>query len=171
MIERTWEGDGMSGLASFSDCETFRYTLQRRWNQHSFSLPIIMLNPSTATEQELDPTIRRCIAFAKREGFGGVHVNNLFAFRSPSPAAMKSATDPVGPGNREALDETLDWATKNGLPILCGWGAHGSFLNQALYLRMRATAVRANLVCLGKTGSGEPKHPLYIRADQPFEAL
>ena len=83
--------------ALISPCGQYRYWLMRSWDKYSPRLPIIMLNPSTADASTNDPTIRRCIAFAVREGFGSIVVTNLFAFRATSPDAMKAAVDPVGP--------------------------------------------------------------------------
>jgi hypothetical protein len=83
--------------ALISDCGIYRYMLTRKWEPSCYSLPIIMLNPSTADAREDDPTIRRCMSFARREGYGGIWVQNLFAYRATSPAAMKAATDPFGP--------------------------------------------------------------------------
>ncbi|MEG8045721.1 DUF1643 domain-containing protein [Sphingomonas aerolata] len=85
---------------------TFRYWLARQRMDGAPRLPIIMLNLSTADAENDDPTIRRCIAFARREGFGGIHVFNLFAFRATSPDDMRAAADPVGPLNDHWFGQT-----------------------------------------------------------------
>jgi hypothetical protein len=59
----------------------------------------VLLNPSTADDRRDDPTIRRCLGFARSLGYGGIHVVNLFAFRATCPRQLRAADDPVGPDN------------------------------------------------------------------------
>lgn len=162
----------MNGSANISADGLYRYGLSREWDGTGKGhLVIVMLNPSTADAELDDPTIRRCMAFAKREGFGGIMVGNLFAFRSPSPAAMKAAADPVGPENNFALTMLLQVARKAGTPVLCAWGAHGGFQRRDEWFKQRARQVNVDLVHLGLTNDGHPKHPLYIKSDQLFGVL
>jgi hypothetical protein len=86
-----------------------------------------MLNPSTADASQDDPTIRRCIGFARQWGCGRLVVLNLFAFRATDPADLKRAADPVGPENRAWFDRTLVDDLVGG-PVVCGWGVHGAHL-------------------------------------------
>jgi hypothetical protein len=118
---------------------------------------VIGLNPSTADEVHDDPTIRRCVGYARGWGFGGLVVTNLFAWRSTDPAALREVEDPVGPGNDAVL---IDEAASACI-VLVGWGALGG-------LGSRGSAVRRLLgdrgvFCLGITKGGEPRHPLYLR--------
>jgi hypothetical protein len=157
--------------ATISDCGQYRYGLTRIWDYHPRIMHIIMLNPSTADAEVDDPTIRRCIGFAQRENYGGIQVSNLFAFRATSPADMKAAIDPVGPANDSVLEASLKWSKQRGLPVLCAWGAHGSFLMRDDWLKNKAHEIGADLVHLGLTKAGQPKHPLYVKSDQPFGIL
>lgn len=122
---------------------------------------VIGLNPSTADEHKDDPTIRRCIDFAKRWGYSSLCMANLFAWRDTLPRNMKRAHDPIGPENDRYLTEA---ALGAGL-ILAAWGRHGSHLNRGNVVRamIEDTAFRA-LNCLGYNADGSPKHPLYIPA-------
>src|SRR5690348_7021805 len=88
--------------AEFSPCRTWRYVLRRRWGVGT-PVGFILLNPSTADERLDDPTIRRCIGFARSLGYPALVLGNLFALRSTDPRALRSAFDPIGPGNNEAL--------------------------------------------------------------------
>ena len=144
--------------AGFSDCRRYRYWLSRWWDERREPLVVIGLNPSTADETADDPTIRRCIGYAKAWGHGGLVMLNLFAFRATDPRDMRAATDPVGPAN----DVTLTTQTE-GRRVLCAWGAHGGHLNRAR--RVAHLLAGRDLVCLGRTKDGYPKHPLYLRAD------
>jgi hypothetical protein len=121
-----------------------------------------MLNPSTADETMDDPTIRRCIGFAKREVCGGVVIGNIFAFRATRPGDMKAADDPVGPENDAHLIQIMLEADG---PVVAAWGAHGAHLKRATHVKF---LTEVPLVCLGKTKAGAPRHPLYVRGDAPL---
>jgi hypothetical protein len=153
--------------AVISACGAYRYSLTRKWSDAPL-LPFVMLNPSTANAKEDDPTIRRCIGFARREGAGGLIVANLYALRSPAPEALWSARDPIGPRNRRALIGLAAQAIAQSLPIICAWGAQARQDQIDGALRMFQTA-GARLACLGRTRRGAPRHPLYVRASQSLE--
>lgn len=144
--------------ATFSPCRTYRYQLWRVWDADLSYLNVIGLNPSTADETKDDPTIRRCIDFAKRWGHGGLYMTNLFAFRATQPKDMKRALDPIGPDNNHWLRETAGQA---GL-VVAAWGVNGKFLE-----RDKAVAsLLPNLYCFRLTDStGMPEHPLYLPKD------
>ncbi|NLS27969.1 hypothetical protein S2M10_29710 [Sphingomonas sp. S2M10] len=154
--------------ALISDCGLYRYWLLRQWDASAPFLPIIMLNPSTADASIDDPTIRRCIGFARRDGFGGIKVMNLFAFRATSPADMIAARDPIGPDCYSNLIGMIDYARQYSLPVLAAWGAHGSHLGRDRAVMSSARGIGARLVCLGMTKLGHPRHPLYVAGHQSF---
>jgi hypothetical protein len=147
--------------AVFSDCRLYRYRLERRWGEGILGA-FLMLNPSTADEFQDDPTIRRCIGFAKREGWGGLVILNLFAFRATDPKDMERAADPIGAEN----DQHLNAASfrVNG-PLVAAWGAHRSAVDRARYV---TAFLRWPMLCLGTTADGSPRHPLYVSADTPL---
>lgn len=151
--------------AVISECGRYRYLLERRWGAGRL-LPFIMLNPSTADAEEDDPTIRRCIRFAQREGFDGIRVANLYAYRATDPKELGEAGDRFGPDNNLTLIDLARYAHENSTPIVCAWGAN----EHAPY--GAATAMEwlttSKLVCFGTTMSGAPRHPLYLRSDQPL---
>jgi hypothetical protein len=146
--------------AEFSTCRTWRYSLWRIWDWQGFAncVAFIGLNPSTADENIDDPTIRRCIDFAKRWGYGGLYMLNLFAFRATDPAVMKAAPDPIGPEN----DRQLAYYQSNVGRVVAAWGKHGSHANRAAAIRK---ILRGPLHCLGVNNDGSPKHPLYVKGD------
>lgn len=156
--------------ALLSDCGRFRYTLDRVWASNLATCVFVMLNPSVADAKIDDSTIRRCIAFAKREGCGALRVVNLFAFRSPSPEKMFNAADPVGPQNNEFLDAVLKRAAADGGPVIAAWGVHGRHFDRDAYVAHLAAQHGVALRCLGVTKDGAPRHPLYIAADEPLVA-
>lgn len=152
----------MEKSAIISDCGIYRYELRRTWDQGAWKLGVIMLNPSTADHEEDDPTIRRVIGFAKAWGYGGIVVFNLFALRATNPKELKSAASPIGPENDEVLG-----SFQSG-DVLCAWGANGRG-RAAMVIKDLRSRPGVRLVCLGKTKSGAPRHPLYVRADTKAE--
>jgi hypothetical protein len=135
-------------------------------------LPVVMLNPSTADADFDDPTIRRCMGFARREGHGGVLVGNLFGLRSPTPDILRDhGQGAFGIGNESALLEIMAYAVQRGVPLLCAWGVYGAIFGAGAEFVSTARHIGVPLVCLGKTKEGHPRHPLYVRGDKPFEAF
>lgn len=141
--------------AELSPCRTYRYALWRIWDETKRYVVFICLNPSTADETEDDPTIRRCIGYAKAWGFGGIYMVNLFAFRATDPKAMKAAENPIGDDN----DYWLRKLSCAGLAV-AAWGNHGVHLGRSKEVR----ALIPELYCLKQNKSGEPVHPLYQKA-------
>lgn len=153
--------------AVISSCGLYRYRLSRIWDYRSAPLPWVMLNPSMADDRLDDPTIRRCMSFARREGAGGIEVLNLFALRSPSPKALRAAADPIGPDNDEWIREILFPHSR----VVVAWGQHGS-LNQRDAVVLRSLmSYGLDILALGWTSGGHPRHPLYVANDKPFELV
>lgn len=153
--------------AHISDCGAYRYRLTRFWGPEH-ALPFAMLNPSTADANLDDPTIRRCMGFARREKAGGIIVVNLYGLRATEPAELRKVKDPFGPDNRANIHALGKWAFLAGMPIVCAWGTNGwlKSANRDTVHLLKSTG--ANLVCLGTTKAGDPKHPLYIKGNQPL---
>ena len=120
----------------------------------------IGLNPSTADETNDDPTIRRCIGYAKSWGFGGIYMLNLFAYRATEPQELKKVTDPIGSENNKFLKYYLNYLSPERLNIAC-WGMRGAFMNRSETV-IELLGIN-NLSCLGITKDGYPKHPLYLK--------
>lgn len=164
IVKRHQKGDAESE-AVYSPCERYRYLLTRVWDPAGAKALFVMLNPSTATEVQNDPTVERCERRARALGFGAFRVTNIFAFRATDPKVMRAVGDPVGPGNDAAIRESVPWADR----VICAWGAHGAHLDRghAVQALLRGTGVP--LHHLGLTKDGHPKHPLYIGYDvQPM---
>lgn len=162
----------VSCSAWISDDGLYRYNLTRRWAEGPL-LTFVMLNPSTADAHTDDPTIRRCMGFARREGLNGIRVVNLFALRSPKPVALLAAGDAVGPDNEKAIVLALGEAHYHKTPVVAAWGAfgHPSLPDMPAIVRFRADQLEMPLHCLGTTQAGHPRHPLYVRADAPLKEL
>lgn len=147
--------------ALLSEDGRYRYTLNRIWGHPHDLVTWIMLNPSTADANLDDPTIRRCIGFARAWGHGGITVVNIYAYRATKPADLWKAGDPTGPKNDETLRQALDQAARNGTPVIAAWGAHvGEYSGHWVYALAHARGVQ--LLALGTTKAGQPRHPLYL---------
>lgn len=146
----------ISQKARFSRCRRYRYSLHRRWHSGRGTVLFIGLNPSTADHRHDDPTIRRCVGFARDWGFAAVEVVNLFAYRATYPVDLKAALDPIGPENDRVIRQRHRAA---GLTVAC-WGNDGEFLDRARVVRERLE----DLHCLKMNSSDQPAHPLYQRA-------
>lgn len=164
--------------AVLSDDECHRYVLRRGLG----SMPLwprpvvfVMLNPSTADATKDDPTIRRCVSFAKRLDATELVVVNLCSYRATKPTdlidAMAAGVD-VCPGeNRRHIQAEIakaDW-------VVFAWGAHWAKLGWNVHLAQAehiALDTCATLgitpLCLGTTKDGYPRHPLYVHGDAPF---
>lgn len=147
-----WAASG----AHFDAMRVYRYALWRVWDLAEPLVTFCMLNPSTADEHFLDPTIRRCIAFAKEWGFGGLIVVNAFALRSTDPGALYRAQDPIGAENDAAILRARDISER----VICAWGVHGAFMGRGAGVLELIGRERASH--LGLTKHGHPKHPLYL---------
>jgi hypothetical protein len=149
--------------AEFSKCRTYRYVLWRRWNEPGTgrSVLFIGLNPSTADETVDDPTIRRCIGFAKRWGYGELVMMNAFAARATDPRQLHATADPIGPEN----DQWLIHRQQQADLIVAAWGMHCSAEREHDLCQL----LNRTLYCLGHTQAGRPKHPLYLRRDTKLE--
>jgi len=153
--------------ATISECGLYRYNLWRLWDEDRPVLAFIMQNPSTADADDDDPTIRRCIGFAKREGCGGIVVRNVFALRATDERELLTHPDPVGPKNLGLLIGAS--SVKLGTKVVAAWGNRLGPKKRSLfrtaYCNAAAACVQQGAVCLGVTKSGDPKHPLFLRAD------
>ncbi|GAB1381245.1 DUF1643 domain-containing protein [Pararhodobacter aggregans] len=164
MITRTHTKGDAPSTAVYSPCESYRYTLTRTWDPAGRKVLFVMLNPSTATEVQNDPTVERCERRARALGFGSFRVCNIFAYRATDPKVMRAQADPVGPGNDQAIAESALWADA----VVCAWGTHGAHLNRGAAVEAVLRATGKPLSHLGLSKDGHPKHPLYIGyAHQP----
>jgi hypothetical protein len=165
IIRQHQKGDAAS-VAVYSQCEAYRYLLTRVWNPDGRKVLFVMLNPSTATEFQNDPTVERCERRARALGFGAFRVTNIFAFRATDPRVMRAMADPIGPDNDAAIaDSARDWADS----ILCAWGTHGAHLGRGAAVEGLLRATGRELLTLGLSKDGHPKHPLYIGYDRQPE--
>ena len=140
--------------AIFSQDRTYRYVLWRVWDDQKPYVLFIGLNPSTADENVNDQTIRRCIDYSRRWGYGGFKIVNLFSYRATHPIEMMSAPDPIGPDTDRWIDELKREAD---ITVIC-WGNEGGFKKR----NQEVLDCLGRVYCLKINNSGEPAHPLRL---------
>ncbi|RPE64873.1 hypothetical protein EDD53_2638 [Pacificibacter maritimus] len=158
MIVRSHTKGDAPSTAYYSDCESYRYALTREWDPAGRKVLFVMLNPSTATEIQNDPTVERCERRARSLGFGAFCVTNIFAWRDTDPRKMRLAADPIGPENDTTILKYTDWADV----IICAWGTHGAHRGRGADVEALLRGTNRPLYHLGLSKAGHPKHPLYI---------
>jgi hypothetical protein len=155
----------MHNKCHFSPCRKYRYVLQYRRDELLADKPVMFigLNPSTADETRLDATLTRILRFSLAWGFNGFIMLNLFGYRATNPRELRRIPDPAGPENDYWIEDS---ASKAEL-IVVAWGTLGRFRDRAETVAGRLSARK--LYCVGVTGDGSPRHPLYVRSDaQPM---
>lgn len=162
MISRSHQKGDAASTAIYSDCESYRYSLERVWDRGGRKVAFVMLNPSTATEVQNDPTVERCERRARALGFGAFSVTNIFAFRATDPKVMRAQVDPVGPENDAAIAQAADWADQ----VIAAWGTHGAHMGRGAVVETLLRATGKPVFHLGLSKAGHPKHPLYIAYTQ-----
>lgn len=152
----------------------YRYRLERIWNLPTLTDRLVlwcMLNPSTADADRNDPTVRRCVGFSKRLGADGLIVVNLYALRATDPKRLSDpGVRPIGPDN----DRRIVQEARAAWFVVAAWGdgvrrvPGGQDRAQRVLSMLR---IRFPVYCLGHCKSGEPRHPLMVRNDTPFEPI
>ncbi len=157
--------------AVISECGTYRYWLERHLRRPGAGkLVFIMANPSTADAENNDPTIRKCIGFAKRGGFSNLVVVNVMAGRATDPKDLLKLKDPVGPENHRYLREAGDVVGT----VVCAWGNAiiaplRKHIEPAIRAAFNGDTLGTQLWCYGRTKDGSPRHPLMLAYTTPLE--
>ncbi len=144
----------MMKSAVVSEDNNYRYQLSRIWDESKPAVLFVMLNPSTADAFIDDPTIRRCINFARYWGYGGLYVGNLYAYRSTDPKALKHIDNPVGDDNIAHIQSLVTLVDK----VIYAWGNNQK---EPEWLR----SIIETPYCIELSNKGVPKHPLYLKGD------
>lgn len=152
-----------SSGAAFSPCRRYRYILWRRFNPkpNPSLCCFVMLNPSTADENENDPTVERCERRARAMGYDGLVVLNCYAIRGTNPKILRQVQEPIGIENDLMIRMT---AATAGI-VICAWGQHAKYLGRGAAVEKILRDVRQPIYKLKLSKCGTyPVHPLY----QPY---
>jgi len=155
--------------AVFSPCRQYRYRLSREFGMGDRTVAFVGVNPSIADEAINDATIRKMCGFAMRWGFDRIEVVNLFAWRSTDVRQLARVGDPIGLENDTHIVEVLADASRT---VVC-WGNRCKL---PACIRPRVVSVRrlvasfgSDICCLGRTKSGDPRHPVRLSYETQLE--
>lgn len=146
--------------ALFSECEKYRYSLTRIWDEKKPTYLFIGLNPSVANSIDDDKTMKRIIDFVKRWGGGGLYMANLFSYVATKSYEMWESDEPIGTNNDQSI---IELSNKADTIVLC-WGSDGHKHPRALEV-INLLKDNHTLYCLKKNKDMSPKHPLYTAKD------
>lgn len=155
----------------FSDCKKYRYSLIRDWsrgerNESPPTCMFVMLNPSTATVQRDDPTVKKCSNYTLKWGYSRLIVLNIFALRSTDPALLYKIEDPIGPLSDHYIKKYISSLKNHKDRLILAWGAHGLFLDRGKTVCNIISKYSIEPYCLKVNKlSLQPSHPLYIKLD------
>jgi hypothetical protein len=150
--------DGSLAGCVLSTCGKYRYALWRIWDPSKPLWMMALLNPSTATEEQDDPTIIRCRTRAHRSGAGGLVVVNCGAIRETDPNKACTATDPIGPHNQAWVRALIPTCAMH----IAGWGPNAARFGGDKLIRETFGESGTPLLALQINRDGSPRHPLYI---------
>ena len=156
-------------LCTFSSDRVHRYTLLHTMRGGKSRIAWVGLNPSTADESQLDPTLRRIRGFSLRDGFDQFMMLNVFGLRSTNPKGLLEHSDPIGPRNLIEIEEAI----QDCPVVVAAWGGgkYSDHLNAAAQVEAILRKGKRKVMCLGLTGQGFPKHPLYVHGETPLIPL
>jgi hypothetical protein len=156
--------------ANVSECGRYRYRLWRLWDELAPVMVWVLLNPSTADAETDDPTLRKCVGFAKKHQYGGVILVNLFAYRASDPKELLKVSTPIGPENDSYIEAAIRAPVL--ATVVAGWGAERFAENRARAVKLLICgALQRQIRCFGKSKHGHPRHPLYLPYTSTLEAL
>jgi hypothetical protein len=142
----------------------YRYYLYRDWEPKKHLAAFIGMNPSKANERFDDPTVRRCINFARREGAGRFVMLNAYGFRSTDAKVVLNVSDPNGVDN----DIWIKKYVKEADLVVAAWGRNVARRGEKILEMVKGLN---SIYCLGFNSDGSPKHPLYLKSNAPLQLL
>ena len=158
--------------ASFNATRTHRISLERVWDRNLPTVVVVGVNPSTANEEDPDPTINKVAGFTSRWGFGSFQMLNLYTLVATDPSDLRKAIREKG--ERFAIgdvgDHVLVKAFSKHAAVWFAWGVN-AFPSRAAAVSALALACNRTPFCIGRNGDGSPLHPLmaaYKRTRIPY---
>ena len=148
----------MNKGAIFDSTGLYRYLLWREWDCLLPIVTFVMLNPSRADAEVDDPTIRRCLGFARSWGYGSLKVVNLFAYRASRPNLLFQSQAPIGQDN----DRYLQIISQRTSTLVLAWGNSGNYQQRDRAV-LQLLKDHPHCYCLGLTQNKNPRHPLYLK--------
>lgn len=150
--------------------DTVRYTLgQPALGKGMKNLVCFGINPSTARPNDLDNTLKSVERIAKRAGYDGWIMLNVYPQRATNPSDLhETIQEDIHIKNVEHINRIL---VEYNATILAAWG---TLINKRKYLKeclqdihKVSKKAKRKWVCVGKLSKqGHPHHPLYLSNDE-----
>ena len=164
----------MGWIYHISSDDKYRFALGEIEDNPTRILFCFGINPSKATPQKLDPTATRIKKLAKEHGYDSWIILNVCAQRATEPNDMLEEQNEIL--HKENLKIITDLLKQYAFcsDILF---AYGDLINKRPYLNknlceiiniIKTGSYGGNCYCLGKTKSGNARHPLYQKTTTPF---
>ena len=146
--------------AIFSEDKKYRYSLWRIWEPSMEKVAFLMINPSTANINEDDATTQRCIDFAKKFGYGGLYIINLYAYIDTKKENLRPLPLEVarGPENKANILSVLSKVSR----VIY---AYGTAIIEPGPEPEWLKSLISNPYCLEHTNEGYPHHPGRISSE------
>jgi hypothetical protein len=151
---------GVFSDALFSPCGKYRYWLTRTWDLSRPTVAVIGLNPSKASLERDDNTVRKCYEFVRKRDYGRLLMLNLYAYVATDPDDMWHA-------HKTGIDITGGvWNSFTALQAyrkafhvdntVAAWGREAGARSDDAGRQLQ------NMLCFGTNKDGTPKHPCRI---------
>lgn len=167
MITDTFKAGDTTCVAVFNDDRTRRFDVVWRW-RHGPLFTACLLNPAMLTAATNDHTGLGIVERAKRRGFAGARIVNLFTLRTADPAIMRAHPDPVGAEANEYIIRAMKAAGQDGSPFVAGWGADGGHLGRNGEVCDLARMIGIPLHAFKVNKGGSPAHPARLGYELPL---
>lgn len=158
--QQTFFSEAVTAGATFSTCRKYRYALWRIWDADKPLVMFIGLNPSTANETEVDPTIESVIRISKYNGYGGFYMMNTF------PYVSTIANELIAIANSEESrmnDAWLNNISKKCKDVVFAWGNFK--VVKDLKRDIELQQMFPNAKCITRNKNGSPGHPLFKKGN------
>jgi hypothetical protein len=136
--------------------QEFRLSLTTRFGEGP-TLQVLMFNPSKGGHDKQDKTLVMTQTVARKNGFGAIHVVNLYTVREQNSIRVPKIKD-------KGIVPFSKVASKDATHTLLAFGSslQSGDKNQAAHTRkaVKYFKSKTKLVTLGLSKSGAPKHPV-----------
>ena len=156
----------------FSDCKSYRWSLDLEISLKKKEIIFIGLNPSKSNQNFLDNTTKKIIKICNKNNYGKIKMINLFGLVSTSPKLLQKHNDPIGFLNNKIIENNIIyWSKSVNCDLWIGWGNKGKLFNQDIqvyklikkYISYKNKTFLKNTkpLLINKTKHNNPVHPLY----------
>ena len=156
----------------FSDCKSYRWSLDLKISSKDKEIIFIGLNPSISNEHLLDSTTKKIIKICDKYNYGMIKLINLFGLISKCPKLLQNHADPIGFLNNKIIEYNLKyWSKSTNCDLWLGWGNKGKLferdeyvykiINKYITIKKKNFSKNAKPLLINKTKNNNPRHPLY----------